>query len=78
MLQWTGTTEATGRLRPAKTGLVGNHAPGFVNMAAEPFRISRDLGVQLCHFGLEEFYRLIESQDESTVRQDVQRAEAIG
>jgi L-arabinose isomerase len=68
---------AAGRLRQTKVGLVGNHAPGFVNMAAEPCTVSRDLGAQLCHFSLEEFYQLVESQDERAVRHDVQRTEAM-
>ncbi len=69
---------AAGKLRRAKIGLVGHHAPGFVNMDAEPFTMSRDLGVQLHHFGLEEFYQLVESQDEGVVREDVQRVWAMG
>src|SRR3990170_148698 len=35
------------RLRRAKVGLVGSHAPGFVNMHVDPSQLSRQLGVGL-------------------------------
>ena len=70
---------AAGReLRRAKVGLVGSHAPGFVNMHVDPSQLSRQLGVVLHHFGLEEFFDLVEGQEARAVEHDVARVEAMG
>ncbi|MHC4405021.1 MAG: L-fucose/L-arabinose isomerase family protein [Planctomycetota bacterium] len=66
------------KLRRAKVGLVGSHAPGFVNVDADPTALSRQLGVGLCHFGLQEFFDLVESQDVTAIEDDVARVEALG
>jgi len=69
---------AGARLRRAKVGLVGSHAPGFINMHVDPAQLSRQLGVGLCHFGLQEFFALVEGQDAQAVDDDVARVEAMG
>ena len=66
------------RLRRGKVGLVGQHAPGFINMHADPVAISADLGIQLHHFGLQEFYDLTDSQPDAAVSADLQRVREIG
>ena len=66
------------RLRRAKIGLVGQHAPGFVNMHVDPAVLDRELGVQLHDFGLQEFFDLVESQDAQAVADDVERVLALG
>ena len=71
-------TAAAARLRRAKVGLVGSHAPGFINMHADPALMSRELGVQLHHFGLQEFYDLVEGQTDQAVRDDIERVAAMG
>ncbi len=68
---------AAAGLRRAKVGLVGSHAPGFINMAVDPAALSRDLGVALCHFGLQEFFELVESRPAREVDDDVARVEAM-
>ncbi|MFZ5830477.1 MAG: sugar isomerase, partial [Planctomycetota bacterium] len=45
-------------LRRSKIGLVGGHAPGFINMHADPGLLAESLGVQLHDFGLQEFFDL--------------------
>jgi L-fucose isomerase-like protein len=42
------------RLCRAKVGLVGYHAPGFIDMHSDPFELKTQLGPQLRHFGLHE------------------------
>ena len=69
---------AGAKLRRAKVGLVGGHAPGFVNMHADPFAVHRELGVELHHIGLEEFFGLVEGQEVGAVDEDLNRVEAIG
>jgi L-fucose isomerase-like protein len=43
------------RLNNAKVGLIGQHAPGFINLAVDPDRLCSSLGVQLHHMSLHEF-----------------------
>ncbi len=69
---------AAARLRRAKVGLVGQHVPGFSNMAVDPAQLFRQLGVVLQHVGLEEFFELIESCDGAEVEADVKRATDLG
>lgn len=61
------------RLQASKVGLIGYHAPGFVDMEADPFELRRQLGVSLRHFGLGEFREAVESYAAETVAADVQR-----
>jgi len=65
-------TSAAARLRRAQVGLIGYHAPGFVNLHADPIAVSRDLGVQLRHFSLAEFQTRVESCDPGRIECDVQ------
>lgn len=69
---------AVAKLRSSKAGLVGSHAPGFINMHADPATISRQLGVELHHFGLQEFFDLVEGQTDQQVQDDVARVAAMG
>jgi hypothetical protein len=69
---------ATARIRHAKAGLVGNPAPGFLSMHPDPALMSRQLGAQLHHFGLQEFYDLIESQSDEAVAADVEVVKGLG
>ena len=78
LLEAVYLTSAAARLRRAKVGLVGSHAPGFINMHVDPAVLSRGLGVQLHHFGLEELFDLVEGQPEEAVEEDVARAAAMG
>lgn len=69
---------AGAKLRRAKVGLVGNHAPGFINMQVDTAQLSRQLGVGMQHYSLPEFFNLVESQDPQAVEDDVARVEAMG
>ncbi|HEO70831.1 MAG TPA: sugar isomerase [Candidatus Hydrogenedentes bacterium] len=70
-------THAARSLRQAKAGLVGTHAPGFINMQVDPSALSRDLGVQLYHVGLHEFVDLVQAQEESAVQRDVDAVKTL-
>ena len=69
---------ATRRLRGAKVGLVGYHAPGFIDMHPDPFDLDSALGVQLHHFGLQEFIDSTNDIPEEVVREDVERVLELG
>jgi L-fucose isomerase-like protein len=68
---------AVARLRRAKVGLVGSHAPGFVNLEVDTAALLRQLGVCLHYFGLQELVDLMASQPAHDVEQDVARVEAM-
>lgn len=61
------------RLRRAKLGVVGTYAPGFVDLAAEPFLLSRTLGVQLHALSLPQFIERVHGIPEKAVEEDVRR-----
>jgi L-fucose isomerase-like protein len=70
-------TSAAARLRRAKVGLVGYHAPGFVNVHADPMTISRELGAQLQHFSLAEFQARVASCGAGRIDRDLQAVLAM-
>ena len=43
-----------------RVGLVGYHAPGFIDMQADPFQLKTELGLQLRHYGLSEFIAMMD------------------
>ncbi|MDR3751603.1 MAG: L-fucose/L-arabinose isomerase family protein [Terracidiphilus sp.] len=60
-------------LRQAKIGVVGTHVPGFIDMAVDPFLLSRTMGIQLHPLSLPQFIDRVHDVSEDAVRQDVQR-----
>lgn len=69
---------AARRLKGSKAGLVGYHAPGFIDLHADPFELNEALGVQMHHFGLQEFVDTVEAVPEESVEQDVSRVLELG
>lgn len=65
-------------LRGARVGLVGHHAPGFVDLHPDPFLMSRALGVEMVQLGLHGFVDLVRSFGEDEVRRDVERVVGMG
>lgn len=61
------------RLRRSKVGLIGHHAPGFIDMHPDPFDLNRTLGAQMHHFGLQQFVDDTNAVAEDEVRADVER-----
>ena len=70
--------DMTARIRRVKIGLVGGHAPGFINMRADPVLLARCLGIQLHEFSLPDFFTLVAVQDQKAVENDVERVLALG
>jgi L-fucose isomerase-like protein len=60
-------------LKHAKVALVGQHAPGFLNMAADVPLIRRALGAQLHPLSLPQFIDRARGIDEQQVARDVNR-----
>ncbi|MEW6356590.1 MAG: L-fucose/L-arabinose isomerase family protein [Planctomycetota bacterium] len=65
-------------LSKAKIGLIGNHAPGFIDMHADPFLLSRKLGAQLQHISLHEFLSEMEEAPEDSVLADIGKTQDLG
>jgi L-fucose isomerase-like protein len=68
---------AAGSIRHAKVGLVGQHAPGFLNMAADGALIRRTLGAQLHPLSLPQFFERARGIDEKAVAADVARVKEM-
>jgi L-fucose isomerase-like protein len=61
------------RLRQAKVGVIGTHAPGFIDLAAEPFLLRRTLGIQLSPLSLPQFIERVQAVPEQAAKADVQK-----
>jgi L-fucose isomerase-like protein len=59
------------KLANAKVGLIGQHAPGFINLAVDPARLFAALGVQLHHMSLLEFLPVLDSFSQEEVAGDL-------
>lgn len=72
------TAYAASRLKQSKVGLVGYHAPGFIDMQADPFQMSTNLGLQLWHTGLKELVDRMNEIPEDRVQADAAHVMAMG
>ncbi len=66
------------RLRTAKLGLIGYHAPGFIDMHADPFDLSAQFGAQMWHTGLHELLDRMKAVPEEEVKEDVEQVLGMG
>lgn len=64
-------------LRHTKVGLVGQHAPGFLNMAADVPLIRRALGAQLHPLSLPQFIDRARAVEESAVARDAAKVREL-
>jgi L-fucose isomerase-like protein len=69
---------AASRLRQGKVGLIGYHAPGFIDMQADPFQMSTNLGLELWHTGLKDLVDRMDAMPEQRVKADVESVLAMG
>lgn len=66
------------RLRQAKVGVIGTHAPGFIDLAAEPFLLRRTLGIQLSPMSLPQFIERVRAVPDEAAERDVRRILDLG
>lgn len=66
------------KLKRTRVGVVGGQAPGFANMATDPFVMHRELGVQLQTYSLIEFGNVLNALSEEAVAADVEEAKKLG
>jgi len=65
-------------LQHTRIGLIGDHAPGFLNMAVDAAAMQQLLGARLKRFGLHEFIGVMQSFSETEVAEDRFEAESLG
>jgi L-fucose isomerase-like protein len=66
------------QLRTAKVGMVGSYAPGFVDLAADPFVLRKTLGMQLHALSLVQFVDRVNKVDQAAVDKDVEAVRKMG
>jgi L-fucose isomerase-like protein len=71
-------SHACGQIVGGKIGLVGYHAPGFIDMLSVTWETMSRLGLQVRHFGLHEFLQRAEEMDEAAVKADLEALKALG
>jgi L-fucose isomerase-like protein len=64
-------------VKHARVGLIGDHAPGFLNMAVDAAVLQKILGTRLIRFHLTAFINLVRSMPEKEVAEDVKKAKAL-
>jgi len=67
-----------GRLQKAKVGVIGNHVPGFIDLAADPFLLRRSIGIQLHPLSLPQYIDRVRAIADDAVENDVQQVRALG
>ena len=65
------------QLRSAKIGVVGTHAPGFLDLAADPFLIAQTFGLQLHPLSLPQFIERVQGTPADAVAADLQRVRSL-
>jgi L-fucose isomerase-like protein len=71
-------TSTVKQLRNAKVGLIGGHAPGFIDLAADPFLMRKTFGLQLQALSLPQFIERVMEVPEGAVKADVERVRGLG
>jgi L-fucose isomerase-like protein len=66
------------RLTALKIGVVGTHAPGFIDLATDPFLLRRALGIQQHSLSLPQFVDRVQRVDEQAVEADVETVRGLG
>ena len=65
-------------MRSANAGLVGYHAPGFIDMHVDPASMRSNLNIELFHVGMHEFIDSIKSISEDAARADIDTFKKLG
>ena len=70
-------TLTAARLRRARIGLVGTHAPGFLNMEADPTLLANQFGATMHHFGVRELIDAAAAIDDHELAKDRAQVDAM-
>jgi L-fucose isomerase-like protein len=65
-------------IRSANAGLVGYHAPGFIDMNVDPASMRTGLGIELFHIAMHEFIDSIHAISDDKAREDSKEFKKLG
>ena len=68
---------AVNRLAKMKVGVIGSHAPGYVDLAADPFLIHKTFGLQMQTLSLPQFIERVAAVADDVVAADVSKLEKL-
>jgi L-fucose isomerase-like protein len=77
LLRAVALTSAVKRLARMKVGVIGSHAPGFVDLAADPFLIQRTFGLQMHTMSLPLFIERVGAVPDDIVAADVAKLQHL-
>jgi L-fucose isomerase-like protein len=77
LLQAIALTETVHNMRTAKVGVIGTHAPGFLDLAADPFLIRKTFGLQMQPLSLPQFIERVQNIAPEDVAADLKRVGAL-
>lgn len=69
--------ETVRRVRESKLGVIGTHAPGFIDLAADPFLIRKTFGLQMQPLSLPQFIERVQATGAQDVAADLQRVHGL-
>lgn len=78
LLQAVALASAVSHLRRDKVGVVGTHAPGFIDLAADPFLIRQTFGTQMHSLSLPQFIDRVRGVEEQAVHEDIVEVRKLG
>jgi len=78
LLQAIALASTVYRLRRSKVGVVGSHAPGFIDLAADPFLITQTFGMQMQSLSVPQFIDRVGDVAEAAVQEDMAKVAKLG
>jgi L-fucose isomerase-like protein len=78
LLRAISLVSTVSRLRRSKIGVIGTHAPGFIDLAADPFLVRQTFGMQLHSLSLPQFIERVNNLAEDAVGRDLVEVHKLG
>jgi L-fucose isomerase-like protein len=77
LLRAIALTSTVNRLVTMKVGVIGSHAPGYVDFAADPFLIQKTFGLQMQVLSLPQFIERVTGVADAVVAEDVAKLKEL-
>jgi len=78
LLQAIALAGTVSRLRRSKIGVIGTHAPGFIDLAADPFLVRQTFGMQMQSLSLPQFIERVGNVASDAVERDLAEVHKLG
>ncbi len=69
---------AAATMKTSRVGLVGYHAPGFIDLHVDGADLSRLLGIELVHFSVNEFLQRAMAETKENIERDLAATASLG